>query len=53
MSKEDSKSKDAADLEYTQDLISNLLGTFKDKNFMNVSDTNFDLSTEAVKRYFG
>ena len=27
----DSKSKDAADLEYTQDLISNLLGTFKDK----------------------
>lgn len=54
---EDAISKDKEILfltNYLDEFVLKTIGTFKDKKFMNVSDTNFDLSTddekEAIKK---
>ena len=49
---EDAISKDKEILfltNYLDEFVLKTIGTFKDKKFMNVSDTNFDLSTEEEK----
>lgn len=49
---EDAISKDKEILfltNYLDEFVLKTIGTFKDKKFMNVSDTNFDLSTDEEK----
>ena len=49
---EDAVSKDKEILfltNYLDEFVLKTIGTFKDKKFMNVSDTNFDLSTDEEK----
>lgn len=50
---EDAISKDKEILfltNYLDEFVLKTIGTFKDKKFMNVSDTNFDLSTDEEKK---